>query len=198
MKTKNIWNDVKKAWFRVRTMQHTKPVVALSIMVLFVIIVALVAHRGPKLAQSSDGVSTLLWRDISGQKRSITYIELPKESGRHDTIARDFFIPGPQTLVPKRCYQQSDAVGAVEIYAPKADKEVLTKLSKKLQLQAIILGERPMAFINDSILTLGQTLKVDEDHAFEVIAIEESIVHVKCESARIVLHLAVDSDGNKQ
>jgi hypothetical protein len=197
METKDIWNKVKKAWFRVRTMQHTKPVVALSIMILFVIMVALVAHRGPKLAQSSDGVSTLLWRDISGEKRSITYIELPKESGRHDTIARDFFMPGPRSLVPKRRYQ-SDAVGAVEIYAPKADKEVLTKLSKKLQLQAIILGERPMAFINDSILTLGQTLKVDEDHAFDVIAIEESVVHLKCESARIVLHLAVESDGNKQ
>ncbi len=190
-----MWNKITRAWFHLRMMQHTKPALALSIMVLFVMLVALVAHRGPRLAQSHDGgISTLQWRDVSGEKRSITYIELPREPGRHDMIARDFFMPGNQS--PAAPYEDADeAVEPIEIYAPKAKKNVLTNLSKELRLQAIIMGDHPMAFINDSILSVGQTLQADEDHVFEVIEIKDSAVYLKCESARIVLHLIMDRDG---
>ena len=114
----------------------------------------------------------------------ISMVELPVVKGRNDVLTRDFFSADSGGL---------DSFGKVNIISGGRDEEVVKKIAQRIKLEAILANENPQAFINDTLLSVGDTLSIkegDEKYECEVISIEKSTVVVKCLEAEIVLKLA--------
>ena len=65
-------------------------------------------------------------------------------------------------------------------------------LSEELKLEAIAMGRKPQAFINDKLLVVGDEFFVSNEistYECEVIGIEENKVFIKCGETEIVLKL---------
>jgi len=142
---------------------------------------------GGKTPQSAE--ATLMAQkanlDTSGvnSELEISFIELPKVKGRNDVLTRDFFAADGWQVMRG---------GEVNVVSKDGSEGVVTIVAKKLNLEAIGLGENPKAFINDKLLSVGDKLLVrDGVNAYEceVIGIEEDTVFVKFGEAEIQLRL---------
>ena len=72
--------------------------------------------------------------------------------------------------------------------------KLLKKLGRKFlstkKLKAIVLGETPWVFINDTLLSMGGRLTVNdgiESYECEVVEIEKDSVLIRCREAEITL-----------
>jgi len=123
---------------------------------------------------------------IEGQSNSelkISFIELPNIKGRNDVLIRDFFTADGGNL---------SSAGEVNVVSRDGGGEVIGRIAEKLKLEAIAVGEIPLAFINDRPLAVGDKLPiVDGTNAYEceVIGIEENTVSIRCGEAEITLKL---------
>jgi hypothetical protein len=85
-------------------------------------------------------------------------------------------------------------IETAEVYHISTDAggEVITQIAQKLQLEAIVLGDIPQAFINDKLLSVGDRLLVKDganQHECEVVEIQERAVFIRCREAQIKLEL---------
>ena len=109
------------------------------------------SNKGPQAANAANVTQTA--SQIDGQQNpqtKITFIELPKIDGRHDVLARDFFVMDETVL------GSSDEVSIV---SGNGDG-LIRRIADKLRLEAICMGQKPEAFINDKLLTKGDSLTV--------------------------------------
>jgi len=123
----------------------------------------------------------------------ISFIELPKVTGRNDVIARDFFdSDGWRGIIYDR--EEKNLVGYKEVSVTSNydRQEVLLKIAGKLKLEAIELGENPRAFINSRLLSVGDKLHLKDGldcYECEVVRIEQGLVLIKCAEVEITLRL---------
>ena len=128
----------------------------------------------------------------SDSQVSISFIELPEIPGRNDVITRDCFASeGWRDFVKKRQENLNNSVevGVVSIHGGEG---VVAQVAQKINLQAIVMSENPQAFINDKLLSVGDTFIVkDATDVFqcEVVKIHENTVVIECEQAQVTLKL---------
>jgi hypothetical protein len=142
-----------------------------------------------------DSATAAVVGDAVGQSESqlrITYVELPVVKGRNDTLVRDFFAVGKGFL------RAGVRRGGVNVVVDGASEELTRRIVEKLELEAIVFGENPQAFINDELLSEGDKLLVKEgatEYEFVVVKIGQSIVFIRCGEAEITLRLAPPIEG---
>ncbi len=126
----------------------------------------------------------------SNLELNISFIELPKIAGRNDVLTRDFFAVGNwQDFIRNR--EGKNLTEEVNVVS-RHNKEVMKRVAEKMKLEAIGLDGNPQVFINNKLLSLGDTLLVrdgGETYECEVVGIEENAVLIKCGEAEITLKL---------
>lgn len=131
----------------------------------------------------SDGGSNL--------ELNISFIELPVVEGRNDVLTRDFFAVGDwQDFIGIR--EGKSLTEDVNVVS-KRNREEMKRVAEKLKLEAIGLDGNPQVFINSKLLSVGDTLFVEDGgntYECEVVSIEENAVLMKCGEAEITLKLA--------
>jgi len=113
----------------------------------------------------------------------ISFVELPFVKGRNDILTRDFFT-----------VEQAGLNGAEQttISAKDNKQDYARKVAASLRLEAIGLGDKPQAYINDKLLSVGDRLYVrdgTETYECEVAVIRENIVIIMYGEAQIELKL---------
>ena len=123
----------------------------------------------------------------------VSFIELPRIPGRHDTIKRDFFDPaGWRGFRKDGDTRGSGAVSEVDLGLLHDRDQSATLLAGKLKLEAVVLSKTPQAFINDTLLPVGGRSHVTvggTSYEFEVVRIQESTVVVDCGGRHMTLKL---------
>ena len=112
----------------------------------------------------------------------MSFIELPKVTGRNDALTRDFFVIDGGNLNRS----------AAEFVLGDGGEEIARRVAEKLKLEAIVVSTSPQAFINDKFLSVGDKLNIsdgDNAHECEVIGIEEGKAVIRCGEAEITLKL---------
>ena len=157
---------------------------------------------GRKTPATADAASMAQQGDLKDQSNSqikISFVELPKVPGRNDVITRDFFDPVGWRGFVKDGKGQDQAGNDVNHVSTDASGEVIERITHKLQLEAIALGENPRAVINDKPLSVGDRLLVkDEGNMYEceVVEVQERKVFIKCRGAQIKLELGTGEVSN--
>ena len=176
------------------TAERKKTVLAFCLIAVMAFMwVKVLSRKAPNVVQA-----TLMTQqeNLNGQANSqlkISFIELPKVTGRNDVITRDFFdSDGWRGFIKDR--EEKDLVGYKEVGVTSNNdsKEVLIKIAGKLKLEAIELGENPRAFINSRLLTVGDKFHLKDgldSYECEVVRIEQNLVILRCSEVEITLKL---------
>jgi hypothetical protein len=159
--------------------------------------VRMFSKEGPRGAQAGTAAHTEVAAGESNQQQRISFVELEAIKGRHDVLTRDFFDAEDWSTF-STTGADGDIVD-VGVGSNDVDKEI-KKMAEKLKLQAIEMGEKPQAFINDKLLSIGDRISVQEGTVkceFEVLEIEETEVFVRSGETEIKLKLGYRSqEGN--
>jgi len=155
--------------------------------------VRVLSRKAPDAAEASLMTQKENLNDQENSQLKISFIELPKVSGRNDVITRDFFNSARwRGFIKER--EEKNLVGYKEVSVTSNDdrQEVLIKIAGKLKLEAIELGENPRAFINSRLLSVGDKLHLKDgldSYECEVVRIEQDLVLIKCAEVEITLKL---------
>ena len=156
--------------------------------------VRVLKRHAPDAAEAALMTQQENLNDQVNSQLKISFIELPKVTGRNDVITRDFFdSDGWRGFIKDR--EEKDLIGHKEVSVTSNDdsEEVLNKIAGKLKLEAIEQGENPRAFINSRLLSVGDKLHLKDgldSYECEVVRIEENMVLLKCSEVEITLKLA--------
>ena len=155
-----------------------------AILVLFMVImwIRVFSSKVPSAAKAVGGAETAGKQADSESQLKLTFFELPDIAGR-DRLARDFFCMDTKSLQQGR---------AVSVVSESDGKGHIKRITNKLRLETIVLGDEPQAFINDKLLMKGDVLLVKdgiETYECEIEGIEENSVLVKCRDSKIKLKL---------
>jgi hypothetical protein len=120
----------------------------------------------------------------------ISFLELPKVKGRNDVLTRNFFAANSWRGFAGG---GGNLTGIEEVGLSQDGNEVVVRrIAEKLKLDAILEGENPQAFINDTLLSVGDKLLIKDGvnaYKCEVSGIEKTKVFVRCGKAKITLKL---------
>ncbi|MCK4753268.1 MAG: hypothetical protein KAS75_07465 [Planctomycetes bacterium] len=174
------------------TAEKKKTVMAVCLIAVMIFMwVRLLGDKKPKnakaawmMGKANSGAS------VSGSEFGMSFVELPKVKGRNDVLARDFFVADAQGL---------DSDRGASVVLRNGFEGVGARIAEKLKLEAIGMGERPQAFINDKLLTVGDKLLVNDGlntYECEVSEIEKNSVSIRCGEAEIELKLSQVIEGN--
>ena len=154
--------------------------------------VRVLIRRTPEAAEATSMTEEIDVEGKSNPELKISFIELPEVAGRNDVITRDFFASdGWQDFVGG---EVENLVGTeqVNFVSKDGDEEVIRRVAEQLRLEAIVLSKNPQAFINDKLLSVGDTLPVGEEvdkYECEVVEIRGNTVVVRCREAEITLKI---------
>ncbi len=132
-------------------------------------------------------------------QEKVTYINLPDVEGRNDVITRDFFASNGW-----KSFADSDknvvVTREVNVVPGDGTEMLIRKIADNLKLEAFVMGDNPRAYINDKILSVGDTLLVsdgNDKYECEVIMIENNSVVMRCGKAEVTLKLKQVIENNK-
>ncbi|MBC8471303.1 MAG: hypothetical protein H8D56_17715 [Planctomycetes bacterium] len=173
--------------------EKKKAVLALCLISLMAFMwIKVLTKTSPQAADAGLIAELMNMETQSEPELTISFIELPRVTGRNDMVARDFFASdGWQNFVGGRG-SKSVAVEEIDIVSKDDDQEVIRKVAENLKLEAIVSSEDPLAFINNKVLRAGDKLFVGdgiESYEFEVVEIKENIVVMKCRESTITLKM---------
>ena len=122
---------------------------------------------------------------------NISYIDLPDVEGRNDSIKRDIFAAdGWKSFAGKN--ESVVLTREVNVVPGDVSESVMKRIAENLKLEAFVMGNKPLAYINDRILSVGDSLSVtDGTNTFEceVVLIENNSVVMRCGKAEVILKL---------
>jgi hypothetical protein len=108
-------------------------------------------------------------------------------------LTRNFFSAGGwQDFVRDREGKNVTVIEEVSVGSIDGREEEIRRVAERLKLEAIMLGEKPRAFINDKLLTVGDTLLVRDEietYECEIVGIEEREVFIRWGETKIQLKL---------
>ena len=123
----------------------------------------------------------------------VSFVELPKATGRHDVITRDFFTAGNWWRSIKGVGGENlSGTEQVTFVSAQGDQEVISLLAARLNLEAIVRDKNLQAFINGKFLSAGDKLLIREGvrtFECEVVQIRENQVDIRCGQAQVTLKL---------
>ena len=160
--------------------------------------VKVLTKKGPQSAQAGLATEQTEVEKQLNEAMKIAFVELPEVPGRNDIIGRDYFAAG--NWQDFKSAEEGSTVEEVNVNSADQSKEVITKVAQQLKLQVIGLSEKPQAFINDRLVSVGDLLAVTvgtQRYECEVVEIREDSVLLKCLEAKITLKLVetVEGDG---
>jgi len=124
----------------------------------------------------------------------VKLVELPKPSGRHESIERDFFSTKDGTFLRRNSAGRNTGTDReVPVASSNYAQEVIQRLARTMKLEAVLWSESPRAFINDQLLSVGGKFAVKDGAAvfeFEVLQIYVDSVLVGCDDIQLTLELA--------
>lgn len=123
----------------------------------------------------------------SNSELKISFVELPKVTGRNDVLTKDFFAANNWQDFIDGKGESPDGNKEVIVVSGVDDEEIVKRVAKKLKLEAIGLGKNPKAFINDKLLSVGDTLLIADGvdtYECEVVRIEEKMVLIRIEKQK--------------
>jgi len=177
------------------TAERKKTVLAFCLIAVMAFMwVRVLSRKAPNAVEATLMTQQENLNDQANSQLKISFIELPKVSGRNDVITRDFFdSDGWRGFIKDG--EEKNLVGYKEVGVTSNDnsKEVLIKIAGKLKLEAIELGENPRAFINSRLLSVGDKFHLKEgldSYECEVVRIEQNLVLLRCSEVEITLRLA--------
>ena len=191
---RNARNNVKSGnrFINHLAAEKKKAVLALCLIVLMIAMwIRMLTKTSPKAAEAGL-INGLM--DVEAQSEpeiNVSFIELPKIAGRNDVITRDFFASNGWREFVDGQGRKSAGVEKINIVKDD-DQEVIKMVAENLNLEAIVSGKDPMAFINDKVLRAGDKLTVGDGvdgYECEVVEIKENIVVIKCRESRITLKM---------
>ncbi len=177
-------------------LEKKKAVIALSLIVLMGFMwIRVLTKRGPETAGAEIAAKPSNTQAQSNPALHIAFIELPKVSGRNDVITRDFFDSEKWRHFIER-QRKRNGIEEVNILSRNVDEEVIRRLAKKLKLEAIMVSENPLAYINGEPIRVGDKMSIGDGinkYECDVVVIEENTVVLKCKEAKITLKLEQES-----
>jgi hypothetical protein len=124
----------------------------------------------------------------------VKLVELPKPSGRQESIERDFFSMKDRTFLRRSPAGRNTGTDReVPVTSSNNAQEVIQRLAQTMKLEAVLWSESPRAFINDQLLSVGGKFSVKDGAAvfeFEVLQIYVDSVLVGCDGIQLTLELA--------
>ena len=126
--------------------------------------------------------------EVTKVKDRILFVELPDIRGRNDVITRDFFTVAGDDLegVEEAAVSSNGDYGERGEYLKKA-------IESKLSLDAIVSGENPQVFINDKLLSVGDTLFIDMGEDFyecKIKDVGDNAAIIQCGEFEITIKIA--------
>lgn len=177
--------------------EKKKAVIALCL--IGVMVFMWVRVLGGKTPQTAKAAVTARDTGQLNSKLKISFIELPKVKGRNDALAGDFFAADSwRGFMRNGEGGNLTGVEEVSVVSKNGSEEVIRRVAEKLKLEAIGLGKKPQAFINDKLLSAGDKLLVRDKvdvYECEVIEIGENRVFIRCGEAKITLRLTQDIEA---
>ncbi len=175
--------------------------IAIALVTVMVVMwVRVLAGQKPSSAHATP--VSLSKADTKGNESpAVRFVVLPNEPGRNDRIHRDFFTAsdwsefssGPKT-------RDVAVVTDDKTRSTNRIEEVVARLAKTLELEAVLWSEHPQAFVNDRLVRVGDTLALRDGadfHPFEVVQIVKDAVHVRCGDRTYTLKLSPPTDVRK-
>jgi len=145
---------------------------------------------GPRTTDAQGLLKTACVTGHEGQRGPAGQVSLPVVPGRHDRIHRDFFRLESGSGPLPTTDQGWDLDGPTADFSVPSPEEVL---EEKVRVRAIMVGARPQAWIGDTIVSVGEKVKLiaegGNDDEWEVTAIEGRSVSLTRGGEVIVLHL---------
>ena len=161
--------------------EKKKTVVALCLIAVMVFMwCKVIRGKGPASAEAA--VTNTRRHEQQKSKSKLTFVELPSVEGRNDVLTRDFF------KVNGESFGNTEEVNVIS----KGNEGYVNRIVEKLKLEAISVGRNLEAFINNKLLSIGDTLLVRDGsnmYECEVVSIEKNMVLMKCLEAEIELKL---------
>jgi len=181
----NKTNGLLNRLLSILAAQKKKGIIAAVLISLMVFMwVRLLAGKGTQSARASVASPlTAANAKSAAAKAEIVAVELPFVQGRHDVLARDFFRIDAQAF---------GAAEQVSIVSGDVGDQSARQLAQRLRLEAICMGPKPQAFINDKLVTAGETLVVvdgSKSYECEVKSIKENSVLLKYGTTEVELKL---------
>jgi len=168
--------------------EKKKATIALCLIAVMVFMwVRVLGKKEPASAESALTEQQTQLSSTSNPASKISFIELPKVKGRNDVLTRDFFAADNWRAFI------GEGEKTANVVPRDSDEEVAKRIKDKLKLDAIGLGENPRAFINDTLLSVGDRLLVGDGvdtYECEVVGIEKDTVTIKCGKIKFTLELA--------
>ena len=165
--------------------QKKKSIIAGALVALMVFMwIRLLAGKGTESAEASVALPLAAASEqAAAAEAKIVLVKLPFVQGRHDVLARDFFKIDAQAF---------GAAEQVSIVFADGGNQSAQQLAQRLRLDAICMGPQPQAFINDELVTAGETLVVvdgSKSYECEIVSIKENSVLVKYGTTEVELKL---------
>jgi ADP-ribose pyrophosphatase YjhB (NUDIX family) len=171
--------------------EKKKTVIAVCLIAVMILMwVRLLVKKGPQNAVASETAEETAVQ--TNPELKISFIELPKVTGRNDALTKDFFtVSNWQDFAAGR-EGNSGGIKEVSVVPRDGSEETISRVAGKLRLEAIVEGENPRAFINDKLLSVGDKLFIGDGintYECEVVKIEETKVVIRCGQAEVTLRL---------
>ncbi len=182
--TGDIKNTINGLKGRIAAEKKKIVMAACLVSVMVFMWIRILSGKGPNASEASLIAQTQAAVAPVSQPLKITYVELPKIKGRNDKLTRDFFTVNKESLYG------SDTRGFA---ADNNSQAYSGQVSDKLKLEAVVLGPKSQAFINDRLYYVGDKFSVKNGidiYDCEVIKIGVDEVHIRCGKMEIALKLA--------
>jgi hypothetical protein len=171
--------------------EKKKATLAVCLILLMAFMWVRVFFKKPQSAEGKMISDQTKNEQSSNPTLKISFIELPEVVGRNDIISRNFFASNGWQNFNGR---GGNIVSIEEVKVVQGDvtEKVIKKVVQKLRLEAIWIGDSPKAYINDKVHSVGDTLLVNDgadQYEFEVVAIEDNTVLIRCGKAEVKLKL---------
>lgn len=176
--------------------EKKKTVLALCLIAVMALMwIRVLSRKSPRAAEAVVTEDQINAEERSNPELNITFIKLPKVPGRNDVITRNFFnSDGWRYFIEGQ--RRRSGRGEVNVLSTDGNEEIIKKMAQKLKLEAIMVGENSRAYINGETVKVGDKINISDgvdEFEFDVTAIEENTVVIKCKEAEITLKLVQES-----
>jgi hypothetical protein len=190
---KNSGNQANRLFGRLAA-EKKKTVTALCLIAVMAFMwIRVLSRNSPEIAQAAPAQKKSD-EDISesNSELKISFIGLPKVTGRNDILTRDIFAAGGWQNFIRNKERKNGAGTEVSVISKGGNEEVVRRIADNLILEVISLDENPQVFINGKVRSVGDKLLVRDGvntYECEVAGIEENVVLIKYGEAQITLKL---------
>ena len=154
-----------------------KTIAAVALMSVMVLLWGRVLLRGRDGGPADAGAAEMQQAEAvqtpAEKAMQVVPVELPFEQGRHDRLTADIFSVGQWEALNAEPEPEPEPAVQVPETPESRDRRHIEKVAGLLKLEAIIRdaeGKPVQVFVNDSILTVGSVLTVEEGpEAYELV-----------------------------